>query len=73
MYRHECCGGLFCLHLQGSPRVVSCVEIANMHGGAVQGVVEVGGSRRERKGGEKLFKLFIPWDKPTVPSTASFP
>lgn len=30
-----------------------------MHGGAVQWVVEVDGPRRERKGGEKLFKLFI--------------
>jgi len=59
MYRHESCGGLFCLHLQGNPRIVSCVETANVHGGAVQWVVEVDGSRRESKGGEKLFKLFI--------------
>jgi hypothetical protein len=59
MRRDECCGGLFYLLLQGSPRIVSCVETANMHGGAVQWVVEVYGPRRVRKGSEKLFKVVI--------------
>jgi hypothetical protein len=58
MYRYECCGGLFCLHLQGSSIIVRYVETAIEHSGAVHWVVEVDGPRRECESGENLFKLF---------------
>jgi hypothetical protein len=60
-----------------SASIFRVVETANMHGGVVQWVVEVDGSRRERKAVTNYLNFHslhrLSWDRSTATYKASSP